>query len=83
MQKLHTNRKHAIVSANNCEPWRWREGDLYQHYQHQLSKSGGRQFKIRVLESRRWDRDAEIEGLDQEDVWSRKIFRKILIKTFN
>ena len=58
-------------------------GDLYQHYQHQLSKSGGRQFKIRVLESRRWDRDAEIEGLDQEDVWSRKIFRKILIKTFN
>ena len=58
-------------------------GNLYQHYQHQLSKSGGRQFKIRVLESRRWDRDAEIEGLDQEDVWSRKIFRKILIKTFN
>ena len=53
---------------------------LYQHYQHQLSKSGGRQFQICVLESRRLY--AEIEDLDQEDVWSREIFRKILIKRF-
>ena len=87
----HTQENKQAVQCSNCtqiESMRLYQrvtvshdggkSDLYQHYQHQLSKSGGRQFQICVQESRRLY--AEIEDLDQEDVWSREIFRKILIK---